>query len=213
VIQVLTLDDVLALLKKTPEQGAFDWKTDFVVPNDDEKRGEFLKDLAATANSAWNSPAFIFYGVDPRRPDPVVGITIRYDDASLQQLARGKIEPTPEFLYYELTLGPRVVGVVQVQPTRRRPHIIAVDMGKVRRGQILVRRGSSTDGATIGDLLEFFYGQTSDHFPGFLKRMQMHTQQQAALTAYLQELRAQSNDALRDLEISVGAPPGSLGSK
>lgn len=52
-IQALTLDDVLALLKKTPEQGAFDWKVDFTVPNDDERRGEFLKDLAAIANSAW----------------------------------------------------------------------------------------------------------------------------------------------------------------
>lgn len=200
-IQALTLDDVLALLKKTPEQGAFDWKVDFTVPNDDERRGEFLKDLAAIANSAWRSPAFIFYGVDPRRPDPIVGISASYDDARLQQLARGKIEPTPDFLYYELALGPRIVGVVQVQPTKCRPHVIAVDIGKIRRGQVLVRRGSSTDGATVQDLISFFYG---DYLPQFLQRLQAQTDQQNAHTAYLRELRAGADAALQDMEMITG---------
>jgi hypothetical protein len=31
----------------TPEQAVFDWKRDFVLPVDDETRGEFLKDVAA----------------------------------------------------------------------------------------------------------------------------------------------------------------------
>ena len=73
--------------------------------------------------------------------------------------------------YYEVSAGARLVGVLQVAPTRRRPHIIAVDLGKVRRGQIVIRRGSSTDGVTIADLQEFFYGETSGYFPAILQRL------------------------------------------
>jgi len=212
-IKTLTVDEVIEMVKKTPEQGVFDWKADFVIPSDDERRGEFLKDLSAIANACASSYGFIVYGVDPRRPDPILGITQSYDDAKLQQLAQSKVEPLPEFLYYEVSTGPKVVGVVQVKPTRRRPHIISVDLGKVRKGQIVIRRGSSTDGATMKDLFEFFYGQTSGYFPGVVQKLQAHTQQQLADVAYMRDLREQANQALRGMEIVSGAPRGSLGAK
>ena len=212
-ITQLSIDEVGQLLRSKPEQSVFDWKTDFTIPNTDENRGEFIKDLAAVANGVFGSYGFILYGVDPRRSDPIIGITEHYDDARLQQLVSRKIEPPVEFLYYEVAAGPRVVAVVQVAPTRRRPHIIRVDLGKVRKGQILVRRGSSTDGATIQDLLEFFYGSSSGYFPSVVQKLQLDVAQQQAHTAHLRELRAGANDALRDLEITWGVPPGSLGAK
>jgi predicted HTH transcriptional regulator len=212
-MQTLTIDEVVAFLKATPEQTVFDWKADFTAPSDDEKRGEFIKDLAAVANGCGSSYGFIMYGVDPRKPDPVLGISKTYDDAKLQQLAQGKIEPLPEFLYYEVSVGAKVIGIVQVKPTRRRPHIICADLGKVRKGQIVIRRGSSTEGITMKDLFEFFYGQTSGYFPGVVQRLQAHTQQQLADVAYMRELREGANQALRDMETVVGAPRGSLGAK
>jgi hypothetical protein len=130
-MKTLTIDNVIELATKTPEQAIFDWKSDFTIPNTDEKRGEFLKDLDAFANAITSTYGIITYGVDPRRPDPVVGISECYDDAKLQQLVKGKIEPLPDFLYYELLHGVRTVGVLQIKPTRQRPHIIQVDMGKV----------------------------------------------------------------------------------
>jgi hypothetical protein len=212
-MKTLTVDEVIEMVKKTPEQVVFDWKADFVIPSDDEKRGEFIKDLSAIANASPSSYGYIVYGVDPRRPDPVVGIKESYDDAKLQQLAQGKVEPPPEFLYYEVSTGPKIIGVLQVKPTRRRPHIITVDLGKVRKGQIVIRRGSSTDGISMKDLFEFFYGQTSGYFPGIIQKLQTHTQQQLADVAYMRELREQSNEALRTMEIITGAPRGSLGAK
>ena len=212
-IQTLTIDQVIAFAKSTPEQTAFDWKADFVVPNDEEKRGEFIKDLAAIANASPSSYGFIVYGIDPRKPDPILGISQSYDDAKLQQLAQGKIDPIPEFLYYEVSTGPISLGVLQVKPTRRRPHIITVNLGKIRKGQIVIRRGSSTDGATLKDLFEFFYGQSSGYFPAILQRRQANTQQQFADVAYMRELREQSNQTLRDMETVMGAPRGSLGAK
>jgi predicted HTH transcriptional regulator len=201
------------MVKKTPEQGVFDWKSDFVIPSDDEKRGEFIKDLSAIANASPSSYGFIVFGVDPRRPDPIIGISQSYDDAKLQQLAQGKVNPLPDFLYYEVSTGPRIIGVLQVKPTRHRPHIITVDLGKVRKGQIVIRRGSSTDGISMKDLFEFFYGQTSGYFPGIIQKLQAYTQQQLADVAYMQELREQANEALRDMEVISGMPRGSLGAK
>jgi hypothetical protein len=83
----------------------------------------------------------------------------------------------------------------------------------VRKGQILIRRGSSTDGATINDLFEFFYGKTSGYFPGVVQRLQAGSQQRMADVAYMRELREQAEQALRDMEIVTGVPPGSLGAK
>ncbi len=106
-----------------------------------------------------------------------------------------------------------MLGVRQVKPTRQRPHIIAVDLGRVRKGQILVRRGSSTDGVNMKDLFEFVYGESSGYFPGVVQKSQARAQEKMAATAYLRELRQQQNQALRDMEVVTGAPRGSLGAK
>jgi predicted HTH transcriptional regulator len=203
-MQTLTIEQILEVVKLTPEKAVFDWKRDFVPPVDDYKRGEFLKDVSAIANACTNNYGLIIYGVDPRTPELVVGTTVSYDDAKLQQLAQGKIQPVPEFLYYELMHGARRVAVVQIAPSQPRPHIINVNMGGVRKGQILVRRGTSTDGVTIEDLYRFFYGKHSSHFPNVIQQMNAHANQQNAQTAYLRELRAQADNALRDMEIISG---------
>jgi len=212
-MNTLTIDNVLELVTKTPEQAIFDWKTVFVIPSDDEKRGEFIKDLDAFANAIASTYGIIVYGADPRRPDPVVGITASYDDAKLQQLAKGKIDPRPEFLYYELLHGAKTLGVLQIKPTRQRPHIIQVDLGKVRKGQILIRRGSSTEAVTPADLWEMYYGPTSGHFPKVVQHMEALAKTRQADAAYLQQLDQGANNALRDMEIATGVPRGSLGAK
>lgn len=212
-MKTLTVDEVIALVGKTPEQAIFDWKTDFVIPNDDDKRGEFIKDLVAVANACASSYGFIVYGVDPRKRDPILGIKQSYDDAKLQQLVQGKIQPCPEFLYYEISTGAKAVGVLQVKPTRLRPHIISVDLGKVRKGQIVIRRGSSTDGITINDLFEFFYGTTSGHFPGIVQRLQVAAREREADVNYLRLAQEGANQALREMETAAGVPRGSMGAK
>jgi len=51
-ISALTVDEILVILRKTPEQAVFDWKQDFVHPSDDDARGELIKDIAAIANAS-----------------------------------------------------------------------------------------------------------------------------------------------------------------
>ena len=176
-ITSLTIDEILQYLKNIPEQTVFDWKQDFVLPNDDEKKGELVKDIAAVANASVLSYGFIFYGVNPKKPDPLIGISSHYDDARIQQLIKGKIEPLPSFLYYEVSMGTRAVAVIQVAPSKKRPFIISADIGRVRRGQIVIRRGSSTDGVTLQDLFEFFYDDNSFYGQNFLHHNNVHARQ------------------------------------
>ncbi len=207
-LRTLTFDEILALVQTTPEQAVYDWKVNFVIPSDDEKRGEFIKDLAAIANGCSNSYGFIIYGVDPRRPDPIIGITHSYDDSKLQQLAAGKIDPMPEFLYYEVLHGAKTIGVLQVKPTRKRPHIIQVDLGKIRKGQILVRRGSSTDGVNMNDLIEYFYGASSGYFPQIIEKMMADSSSRMSQAAVARELRATRNQLIREMGMISGVPLG-----
>lgn len=203
-ITSLSIDEIVQVLKATPEQAVFDWKVDFVPPSDDDKKGELLKDIAAIANASPLSHGFIFFGVNPHRPDPIVGVTSRYDDAKLQQLVSGKITPLPQFLYYEVSVGPKVVSVIQVAASKQRPYIITVDLGKIRKGQIVIRRGSSTDGVTINDLFEFFYGQTSGYFPGVVHRLGLNVREQEAWTAQMVELRRGMERAEDDIDQAFG---------
>ena len=189
-ITSLTIDEILQFLKNTPEQAVFDWKQDFVLPNDDEKKGELIKDIVAVANASVLSYGFIFYGVNPKKPDPLIGITSHYDDAHIQQLIKGKIEPLPSFLYYEVSMGTKAVAVIQIAPSKKRPFIISTDIGRVRRGQIVIRRGSSTDGVTLQDLFEFFYGDNSFYGQNFLHHHNVHARQLEAKATYMAQSRA-----------------------
>lgn len=205
-ISALTVDEILLILRKTPEQAVFDWKQDFVHPSDDEARGELIKDIAAIANASELSYGHIFYGVDPRRPDPIVGISRTYDDSRIQQLVQGKLEPVPAFLYYEVTAGAKTVAVIQVAPSRKRPFIIRADIGRIRKGQTPIRRGSATDGVTLRDLAEFFYGANSQYFENVRQQLGLDVQRQQAQNQYLAHLRAEADRAEDAIWQQVGLP-------
>jgi Putative DNA-binding domain len=205
-ITALTVDEILQLLKTSPEQAVFDWKQDFLHPSTDDARGELIKDIAAIANASALSEGFIFYGVDPRRPDPVIGISAGYDDSRIQQLLQGKVSPLPNFLYYEVADGPKTIAVIQIAPSRKRPFIISVDIGRVRKGQIVIRRGSSTDGVTLNDLAEFFYGPDSAHFANVRQKLGLDVQRQQAQNENLAELRTIAENAQDQIWQSIGLP-------
>ena len=86
-----------------------------------------------------------------------------------------------------------------------------MDLGKVRNGQIPIRRGSTTDGVKLSDLIEFFYGQTSGYFPTVIQHRKLEIQQMQAETKRLEYLRQREMDLMREIESMVGLPPGTLG--
>jgi len=51
-----------------------------------------------------------------------------------------------------------------------------------------------------------FYDHNSGYFPRVIQNMRIQVDQQRAHTAHLAELRAQADNALRDMEMVTGVP-------
>ena len=213
-LRMLTFEEVLEILRTTPEQCVFDWKTNLAVDkSDDNKKSELVKDVTAIGNATTLSPGFIFYGVNPQQSDPVVGLSASYDDAQFQQLLKGKVDPPVQFIYYEVSCGSKRVGVMHIPASRQKPHVITVDFGVLRDGQIPIRRGSATGGIRRSDLFECFYGDASPYFTQVLKQVGANAADMQARALMLRELREHENQLTKEMEIVGGLPPGSLGAK
>jgi predicted HTH transcriptional regulator len=156
-LKKLTIIEIKNILQSAPEQNTFDWKQDFNFHGDDEKKSEFVKDISAIANGTILSDGFIFYGVNPKVPDQIIGVSNDIDDSTLQQLVNSKVDPQIGFIKYEVFEGNKKLIVIQIEKSIYKPHIIIKDFGKLRQGQIMIRKGSSTRGILRTELFELFY--------------------------------------------------------
>lgn len=201
----LTFDEIRRIIREIPEQTHFDWKQRFVFPSTDEQKGELIKDISAIANSITVESGYIFYGVNGDSDvDPIIGISESYDDARIQQLIKGKMSPAPVFLYYEIIESEKRVGVIHILPTQNRPFIITCNVGKIREGQILIRKGSSTAPISIEDLYEMFYGQHSRHFKAQAVFAQQEIQRQQLSLDRLRAAQAGADRAQNDMNRMFG---------
>jgi hypothetical protein len=212
-ITKLTIDEIKQLLATTPEQRLFDWKLDFVLPKDEAKKAEVVKDIVAIANGTafTHTTGYIIYGVDPRRPDPIVGVTGTWDDASLQQLLAGVVKPLVEFLYYEVDAGDgRTVAVIEVDRSMKPFHVIARDIGGLRQGLSVIREGSSTRGLTRDDHIRLYLGQGNGYLEAVLQKYGAAARMAEAQNALIAQLAAEERQLHRQMESMVGLPPGSV---
>jgi len=163
-------DTLKSFLDKNTETNLYEFKVDLNL-SDEEKKSELIKDIVAIANSTVDKSGLIILGVDNSIPHNIVGMKRSIDDAQLQQLLKDKIYPDVKFIFYNIKLANSLIGVMHIFPSLKRPHIVSKDYGKLREGQLLIRKGSSTRGMTAEDLFECFYGQTSPHFSSILKQI------------------------------------------
>lgn len=215
-IKKLTFDQIITIVNTSPEQDIFDWKRDLNFGSDKfdlTKKSEFVKDIVAIANSTTTESGFIFYGIEVTESIEIYGLTKSYDDATFQQIVSGKVEPKVEFIYYEVSNDSKIIGVIHIPPSDKRPHIVTTNYGKLHVGQILIREGSSTRGINQSDLFECFYGEHSPYFANIMTKYKVHNEEIKARTDFSRELREQKNDIIRQMEITAGLPPGSLGSR
>lgn len=121
----------------------------------DKKKSEMLKDILAIANAWREGTGYILVGFKEKKPPPaeVVGITTSLDDASLQQFVNAKLNPKLTFHYEELTYEGKTVGVFKI-PKQKRAFYLTQAYGKLKSNVVYVRRGSSTDEATPGEVME-----------------------------------------------------------
>ena len=137
----------------------------FANATDDEK-SELLKDILGFANAWRRSEAYILIGVEEVRGGPhnVVGIRARdhLDDHSLQQFVHNSTNRNVLFHYEAFTFEDKHVGIIRIEQ-QPRPFYLKRDYGKLKRNQVYVRRGSSTDWSQPASLEEVArMGQTAE---------------------------------------------------
>jgi hypothetical protein len=143
-------DTLFERLLYEEESTTLDFKRDqyhFVKASDDEK-AELLKDILGFANAWRRSDAYILIGVEDVRGGRanVVGIAQadHLDDHSLQQFVNNRTSRPIRFHYEAFSFEGKQVGVIRVEE-QTRPIYLKKDFGKLKKGEVYVRRGSSTD--------------------------------------------------------------------
>jgi hypothetical protein len=212
--QRLTLDQIVALVRSTPEQALFDWKRDFETPTQDESKGETVKDVTAMANATAfrHTDGYLVYGVNPTdQRRLIVGISASWDDAKLQQLVRGTTEPPVEFLYYEVETGmDRPVAIIHVPRTKKPFHMITRDVGKLRAGQYLIRDGSHTRAITPDEQKALYYTYENGYLPQILEQWGLEAQRAQAQANLLRQLTEEKRQLHREMAAMVGLADPSI---
>jgi len=142
------------MLMDQPESVSLDFKRELWHLRSDDGKSKFIKDVVTMANAGRSEPAHILVGVNtgPGGARALVSLAHHADDATLQQIVRGKVDPAPVFLYRELTVRGAVVGVLSVPVSETRPHRITRDYGILRKHCVYIRRGSANEEATESEI-------------------------------------------------------------
>jgi hypothetical protein len=212
-IEKLPPNEIVKIVQSAPEQTVFDWKQDFHAPRDDDAKGEIVKDLMAIANGTafTHGTGYVFYGVHPGRPDPVVGASETWDDAKLQQIVASVLDPVPEFLLYDVDAGSgRTVVVLHVPMSKKPFHVMAKDLGRLREGQAVIRQGSSTRGITRADHMRLYLTVGGGYVEQVLQRYGQAAQIAHAENTRLQVLQQEQARLIRQMESMAGLPRGTI---
>jgi hypothetical protein len=140
------------------EEGTtLDFKRDQYPFEDASKddKSELLKDILAFANAFRRSDAFILIGVEDVKGgrSNIVGVTSQLDDAKLQQFVNSKVQRPITFSYRDAVHDSRPIGIIHI-PIQPRPIYTKADYGKVKKQDVIVRRGSSTSIANPDEIAQ-----------------------------------------------------------
>lgn len=112
----------------------------------EEDKSELLKDILGFVNCWRRSDAFIVIGVQEVQGGRSVvhGISDHLQDHSLQQFVNNLTNRPVQFGYEACEVEGKQVGVIRIE-LQKRPIYLKRDYGKLKKGEVYVRRGSSTD--------------------------------------------------------------------
>ena len=154
----MTKEQLINIILQGKESLNIDFKQEFY-----KKLGEseLPKDIAAFANVISNEPKVLIFGVDDNSRE-VVGI--KESDFTTQDNLDNYISTTVEpFIFTEVgvvDVENHSIGYIEVlERNNDRPYVIKNDCGpgsKIRKGDIFIRKGASTQKATRADLDDIY---------------------------------------------------------
>ena len=121
--------------------------------------GELLKDISAMANTydaAHRNYGFIIVGASSSAVTfAQFSQTTDQLQATIDDLVKKHIEPFVRSHVLLFGHDQEAWGVIVIPPTRQAPHVFVHDIHKRSRGDIYVRRGTTTDKAGPADYVRF----------------------------------------------------------
>jgi hypothetical protein len=110
------------------------------------EKSELLKDILAFANAWRRTDAYILIGVKEVKGGKslVEGIDKHFDEAQLQEFVNKKTQRPIDFSYIPFELDGKQIGVIRIG-LQDRPIYLKNDYGKIKKYDVCIRRGSSTD--------------------------------------------------------------------
>ncbi len=119
------------------------------VKASDEEKSELLKDILGFANAWRRSKTYILIGVEEVRggKSNVIGIDAsdHLDDHALQQFVNSLVNTPVRFQYRAFTHQGKNVGIFVIDEGQQRPIHLRKNYGKLRKDEVYIRYGSSTE--------------------------------------------------------------------
>lgn len=161
-----SLEALMRKVLSTGETNKVDLKGAFGIV-DAQQQGEFLKDVAAIANTYnhnYRNHGFLVFGV---QQNAIAGCTFADNEdhlqASIDDLIKKYLSPFITTHLFIFTDGIKRWGVLVIPPTWNAPHIFINDTHKRHRGDIYVRSGTTTVKAQPEDYARFFRQHLEEH--------------------------------------------------
>ncbi|HSI34686.1 MAG: helix-turn-helix domain-containing protein [Phycisphaerae bacterium] len=128
----------------------------------EEEKSELLKDILGMTNAWRRSEAYVLIGVDDVRGgrSTVYGVQGHLDDHALQQFVNNLTNRPVRFGYEAFGFEGHQIGIIRIEQ-QPRPVYLKRDYGKLRKNEVYVRRGSSTDPtkpATLDEVAQMGHG-------------------------------------------------------
>lgn len=113
-----------------------------------EAQEEFVKDMAAMANTQGND-AYIIIGIDGDSGE-LHNTSMPIDQSRLVDILYSKLQEPFDAEFYEIEVGSCLIVVIHIPQSFNKPHILK--LYKNKQNYIPVRKGTRTDSATRYDL-------------------------------------------------------------
>jgi len=156
-----TIKNILQKIIKIGETSKVDFKQDLNIETQRDK-AELLKDISAIANTYdpnYDNYGFILIGV---RQNEIIGssflekFTVDNLQSIVDDLVKKYLSPFIKTQVMIFDDNGKKWGVIIIPPSRMLPHVFIKDIDNKRRGDIYVRKGTTTEKASPEDYYRFF---------------------------------------------------------